>query len=469
MAPYVGQSVKRSEDARFLIGQGRFVDDVNDAGQAWAHVVRSPHAHARIDRIDTVAARSMTDVKGIYTYDDIADLGPLPCATQVATIAPMIVPPRPALAHGRVRFVGDPVAFVVAATAIAARDAAEQVVLDYTPLPCVVDAAAALKPGAPMLWDSGNQSFHFQRGDQAAVQAGFASATHIVEIEVVNNRVVIAPIETRAAIGRWTRGAFELFVSAASVHAIRDQLANDVFRCPRDKIRVVAPDVGGGFGIKNCVYPEWVMLLWSARALRRSVKWVEDRAEDFVSTAQGRDNVSRGRLALGADGTFLALDVSTIAGLGAYMSGGGPGSSTNAPATAMGGGYVIPAIFMDVRAAFTNTAPIDAYRGAGKPEANYLIERLIDKAAIQCDFDPISASSPQPDRVVSVPQSVGGGRGLRPLRRQCRRRADFGRPCRVPPASQRQRMPWPVARHRYRLLPGNRPRRTKRGRGNPFR
>lgn len=331
----------------------------------------------------------MPSVLGVYTYEDIADLGPLPCAAQVATVAPMIVPPRPALANGRVRHVGDPIAFVVAETASAARDAAEQVVADYTPMRCVVDAVAALAPDAPALWDTGNESYHFKRGDQAAVQAAFASARHMVEIEVVNNRLVIAPIETRAAIGRWMDGVYDLFVTAASVHAIRDQLAGSVFRCPRDQVRVSAPDVGGGFGIKNCLYPEWVMLLWSARRLGGPVKWVEDRAEDFVSTAQGRDNFSRARLALDADGRFLALDVNTIAGLGAYMSGGGPGSSTNAPATAMGGGYIIPAIFMDVRGAFTNTAPIDAYRGAGKPEANYLIERLIDRAARQCGFDPI--------------------------------------------------------------------------------
>ncbi|HEY0183708.1 MAG TPA: xanthine dehydrogenase family protein molybdopterin-binding subunit [Rhodopila sp.] len=387
---FIGQSTRRLEDQRFLTGRGVFVDDVNDAGQAWAHVVRSPHAHAVINRIDAIAARSMPGILGIYTYDDIADLGLLPCATTVATLAPMIVPPRPALASGRVRHVGDPVAFVVAETALAARDAAEQVVVDYTPLACVVDAAAALAPGAPSLWDGGNESYRFQRGDQAAVRAAFATAAHVVEIEVVNNRLVIAPIETRAAIGRWMDGVFDLFVSAASVHAIRDQLADDVFRCPRDRIRVSAPDVGGGFGIKNCLYPEWVMLLWCARKLGRPVKWVEDRAEDFVSTAQGRDNRSRARLALDAEGGFLALDVATIAGLGAYMSGGGPGSSTNAPAAAMGGGYVIPAIFMDVRAAFTNTAPIDAYRGAGKPEANYLIERLIDKAARQCGFDAVA-------------------------------------------------------------------------------
>jgi aerobic carbon-monoxide dehydrogenase large subunit len=386
---FIGQSTRRLEDQRFLTGRGVYVDDVNDAGQAWAFVVRSPHAHATIDRIDTAAARKSAGVAGIYTHADIDDLGMLPCVTQVATIAPMIVPPRPALAQTKVRFVGDPVAFIVAETAMAARDAAERIVIDFTPLPCVVDAAAALQPDAPSLWDTGNESFHFQRGDQQATQAAFAAADHVVEIEVVNNRLVIAPLETRAALGRWDNGIFELFVSAGSVHAIRDQLADDIFHMPRDSIRVSAPDVGGGFGIKNCLYPEWVLLLWAARRLNRSVKWVEDRSEDFVSAAQGRDNVSRARLALDAHGGFLALDVSTIAGLGAYMSGGGPGSSTNAPAAAMGGGYVIPSIFMDVRAAFTNTAPLDAYRGAGKPEANYLIERLIDKAARQCGFDPI--------------------------------------------------------------------------------
>jgi carbon-monoxide dehydrogenase large subunit len=388
MAPFIGQSTRRLEDARFLTGRATFVDDVNRAGQAWAHVVRSSHAHATIDQIDTAAAQAMPGVLGIYTYNDIADLGLLPCATQAATVAPMIVPPRPALANGKVRHVGDPIAFVVAETPTAARDAAEQITVDYTPLPCVVDAAAALAPGAPPIWDTGNESFRFQKGDQAAVQSAFATADHIVEIQVVNNRLVIAPIETRAAIGQWTESTFNLFVSAASVHAIRDQLAG-IFHCPKNQIRVSAPDVGGGFGIKNCLYPEWVMLLWCARKLRRPIKWIEDRAEDFVSTAQGRDNRSTARLALDAKGNFLALDVSTIAGLGAYMSGGGPGSSTNAPAAAMGGGYVIPAIHMDVRAAFTNTAPIDAYRGAGKPEANYLIERLIDKAASQHGFNAI--------------------------------------------------------------------------------
>ena len=215
-----------------------------------------------------------------------------------------------------------------------------------------------------------------------------ADAAHIVELDLINNRLIIAPTETRAAIGRYENETFHLFVTAASVHAIRDQLASSVFRLPPERVLVSAPDVGGGFGIKNALYPEWVLLLWAARALGRPVKWVEDRAEDFVSTAQGRDNRTKARLGLDADGRFLALDVSTIANLGAYMSGGGPGSSTNAPANAMGSGYVIPAIAMDVRAAFTNTVPIDAYRGAGKPEANYLLERLIDLAARRHGFDP---------------------------------------------------------------------------------
>jgi carbon-monoxide dehydrogenase large subunit len=379
---FIGQSSRRVEDERFLTGRGTFVDDVNWPRQMFAYVVRSPHAHAVIERIDGRGA-------SVFTYEDIADLGLMPCATAVATVGPMLVPPRPALANGRVRHVGDPVAFVVAETPAQARDAAERVVVEYRPLPPVVDAAAALAPGAPLLWDEvpGNLSFRFQKGDPDAVRAAMARAAHVVELDLINNRLIIAPTETRAAIGRFEHDTFHLFVSAASVHAIRDQLAR-VLRVPTDKVLVSAPDVGGGFGIKNALYPEWVMLLWAARQLGRPIKWVEDRAEDFVSTAQGRDNITTARLGLDMDGRFLALDVKTIANLGAYMSGGGPGSSTNAPANAMGSGYVIPSIAMDVRAAFTNTVPIDAYRGAGKPEANYLLERLIDLAARRHGFDP---------------------------------------------------------------------------------
>jgi carbon-monoxide dehydrogenase large subunit len=386
---FIGQSARRLEDDRFLTGRATFVEDVNLPGQAMAYVVRSPHAHATIAEIDMTAARSVPGVLGVFTFDDIADLGWLPCATRVATVAPMRVPPRPALARGRVRHVGDPVAFIVADTLAAARDAAELIAIDYQPLPAVVDAAAALQPEAPALWDEvpGNESFRFMKGDPGSVAAAFATAAYTVEAELINNRLVIAPTENRAGIGSYDGHTFHLLITAASVNAIRDQLADSVFRIPKDRIHVSAPDVGGGFGIKNCLYPEWVLLLWAAQNLGRPVKWVESRSEDFVSTAQGRDNITRARLALDRDGRFLALDVSTIANLGAYMSGGGPGSSTNAPAAAMGGGYDIPAIAMDVRAAFTNTVPIDAYRGAGKPEANYLIERLIDLAAARCGFD----------------------------------------------------------------------------------
>ncbi|MGE0417041.1 MAG: xanthine dehydrogenase family protein molybdopterin-binding subunit, partial [Acetobacteraceae bacterium] len=336
-------------------------------------------------------------------------LGHLPCATAVASVKPMLVPPRPALAHGRVRHVGDPVAFIVAETRDAARDAAELVQVEYDVLPAVVDAATALQPGAPLLWPEvpGNESFRFRKGDPAAVAAAFAGAAHVVEINLINNRLVIAPTETRAAIARFDAGTYHLFLTAAGVHGIRNQLADSVFRVPHERMHVVAPDVGGGFGIKNCVYPEWVLMLVAAERLGRPVKWVEERVEDFVSTAQGRDNITHARLALDADGRFLALDVHTIANLGAYMSGGGPGSSTNAPSAAMGGGYVIPSIAMDVRAAFTNTIPIDAYRGAGKPEANYLIERLIDLAARRCGFDPIDLRRRNSIAAFPYPKALG--------------------------------------------------------------
>ncbi len=391
---YRGRSLLRFEDQRFLVGRGRYVEDCNRAGQLHAYVVRSPHSHAKILGIDTAAAAAMPGVLGVFTEANLAadGLGPLPCNAVVKTVAPIIVPPRHALARGRVRHVGDPVAFVVAESRDAARDAAEQVMVDYEPLPAVVDADAAMREGAPQVWETapGNVSYRFQKGDQAAVAAAFAAAAHTVEIELVNNRVVIAPVETRAAIGSHdaATGRFDLLLTGQGVHGIRDHLADSVFRVPRDRIRLVAPDVGGGFGPKNFLYPEYVMLLWAARRLGRPVKWVGERAEDFLSTTQGRDNITRARLAFDAAGKTLALDVATIANLGAYVSAAAPGCSTNAPSAAMGGLYAIPAIFMDVHGVLTNTVPIDAYRGAGKPEANYIIERLMDLAARQLGRDP---------------------------------------------------------------------------------
>ena len=391
-----GRSVRRLEDFRFLTGRGQYVDDFALPGQAHAHVLRSPHAHAAIERIDVAAASGGSGVLGVFTESDLrADgIGPLPCIAQVSTVDPMIVPPRYALARGRVRHVGDPVALVVAQNRDLARDAAERVAVEYRPLDAVVDAAAALLPGAPAIWDEapGNLSYRFQRGNEAATREAFAAAAHVVEIELVNNRLVPAPIEPRAAIGNYdaAAGLLDLLLTGQGVHSIRNQLAEAVFRLPLERIQLTAPDVGGGFGMKNFLYPEWVLVLWAARRLGRPVKWVAERSEEFVSGTQGRDNHTKARLALDEDGRFLALDVFTVADLGAYLSSNGPGSSTNSPATAMGGVYAIPAVFMDVRGAFTNTVPIDAYRGAGKPEANYLIERLVDIAARRIGTDPVS-------------------------------------------------------------------------------
>jgi carbon-monoxide dehydrogenase large subunit len=391
----IGRSLRRLEDSRFLTGQGCFVDDTALPGQLHGVVLRSPHGHAVIDGIDTAVARAMPGVRGVFTATDLdADgIGPLPCIAQVATVAPMIVPPRRALARDRVRHAGDPVAFVVAETGDQARDAAERIEVAYRPLPAVVDATAALAAGAPLLWEEapGNLSYRFERGDKAAVEEAFAKAALVVEIELANNRLVVAPIEPRAAIGRYDAAAdrLELLLTGQGVHSLRRQLAEAVFHIPPDRIAVRAPDVGGGFGVKNFLYPEWVLVLWAARRLGRPVRWIAERGEEFVGCAQGRDNHTRGRLALNQDGRFLALDVDTVANLGAYLSTNGPGSSTNSPASAMGGVYAIPAVFMAVRGVFTNTVPIDAYRGAGKPEANYLIERLVDRAARRLSLDPI--------------------------------------------------------------------------------
>jgi carbon-monoxide dehydrogenase large subunit len=393
-AMHRGLSRRRVEDDRFLRGLGRFVADIDAPGALHAVVLRSPHAHARIVAIDTAAARGMPGLRDILTAADLRGEGlhPLPCVARVATLGPMVVPPRPALAEDRVRHVGDPVALVVAETLAQARDAAEAILVDYAPLPAVTDGAAALAADAPQVWPQapGNLAFRFRKGDAAAVAAAFARAEAVVALDLVNNRVTAAPIEPRAALARWDAAtqSFQLEVTGQGVHAMRDQLAT-VFGIPPDRIRVVAPDVGGGFGAKNFIFPDYVLAMLAARRLGRPVRWVSDRTEDFLSTVQGRDNRTRASLALDAQGRFLALQVETVANMGAYMSASGPGSSTNAPGTAMGGLYDIPAVVMEVRGAFTNTVPIDAYRGAGKPEANYIIERLADLAARRLGIDPI--------------------------------------------------------------------------------
>ncbi|MFO1159734.1 MAG: xanthine dehydrogenase family protein molybdopterin-binding subunit [Reyranellaceae bacterium] len=387
----IGRSVRRLEDVRFLVGQGRYVDDIARSDELHAHVLRSPHAHATLSRIDTARAAALAGVRAIFTAADLAadGIGTLPC---MAAVKPLIVPPRTALATDRVRHVGDPVAFVVADGADLAREAAELIEVDYQPLPAVVGARQALASGAPTIWQQapGNLSFHVERGDAVAVGRAMAEAAHVVELDVVNNRVVVAPIEPRTGIARYdaARDVMELQLAGQGLHGIRRQLAEFVFKVPLERIHLTAPDVGGGFGMKNFVYPEWVLLLWAARKLGRPVRWIADRAEEFVAGTQGRDIDARAKLALDATGRILALDVAMIANMGAYLSGNGPGASVIAASTAQGGVYDVPVIHVDVRGAFTNTVPVDAYRGAGKPEANYIIERAIEQAARVLGRDP---------------------------------------------------------------------------------
>ena len=389
------RSLRRLEDDRFLRGAGRYVDDVPAAGHLYALVLRSPHGHAAISGIHAAGAAALPGVHGVFTAADLLadNIRPIPCATVLPPEAGLVVPPRHALAVDRVRHVGEPIALVVADTAAAARDALERVVVDYDDLPAVTALGEALMEGAPQVWPEapGNLAFHYERGDRAAVLAAFKTATHTVNLDLVNNRVVAASLETRTALAEHdpATGRMRLLLSGQDVHGIRRDLAH-CFGVAPGMIQVLCHDVGGGFGMKNVLYPEHVALLWAARRLDRPVCWIADRTEDFLSGVHGRDNLTRARLALDAGGRFLALHVETTGNLGAYLSALGPGAHTVAPATAMGGLYAIPAVLMDVRGAFTNTVPVDAYRGAGKPEANYIIERLVDAAAHRLGRDRVA-------------------------------------------------------------------------------
>src|SRR5882757_7434560 len=312
--PLLGRSINRLEDARFVQGRGRYIADLATPNALHGVVVRSPHAHARIRVLQVDAARRMPGVVAVLTGSDLASdhIGPLPCAvTHISMTTPLVVPPCHALARAVVRYVGEPVAFVVAESAESARDAAEAVVVDYEPLQPVISMADAVLPGAPSIWPEArnNIAFQFNRGEIGPVEAAIRGAAHVVECELVNNRVVAAPLETRGALGAFdaSNGRLHLIASAAGAHAIRDLLADSAFRIPREQLRVSIPDVGGGFGMKNVLYPEYVLVLWAARRLGRQVRWIGDRSEDFLASAHGRDSVVRARLALDRDGRFLAL------------------------------------------------------------------------------------------------------------------------------------------------------------------
>ena len=395
----IGQPVTRKEDRRFLTGKGQYTDDIIFPDQAYAFVLRSTHAHAGLRSVDTAAAISAPGVLCVLTGEDAEreGMGAMTCRylSYVAAKnrgAKDFNPPHPVLAAGNVRHVGDGVALVVAATPEQARDAAERIMVDYEPLPAVTHTATASHDGMPLVWEDipNNLCFDWANGDEAATDAAFAKAPHVAAVELVNNRVVGNPMEPRAAIGLYDAAseAYTLYTSTQGSHAVRNILAEQILHVPDEKVRVVTPDVGGGFGIKLFAYVEYALVMWAARETGRPVKWTSDRSQAFVTDTQGRDHVTRAELALDAEGKFLALRATTIANMGAYLSSAGPVIPTYASRGIQLGVYDIPAAFVSVKGVVTNTVPVDAYRGAGRPEAVYLIERLVDKAARVLGINP---------------------------------------------------------------------------------
>ncbi len=386
---YIGQSVRRKEDARFLTGTGQYTDDVTMPHQTHAFFLRSPHAHARIRGIDTAKAKKAPGVVAIYTGADLEGVNGLPCGWLITSVdgTPMKEPPHHVLAKGKVRHVGDQVALVIAETLDQAKDAAELISVDYDVLPAVVNVVDALKPDAPQIHDEapGNKCYTWAIGDKAAVDAAFGKAAHVTKLDIVNNRLIPNAIEPRAAVASYQRAedAYTLYVTSQNPHVERLLMTAFVLGLPEHKVRVIAPDVGGGFGSKIYLYAEETAMVWAAKRVGRPIKWVAERSESFLSDAHGRDHVTRAELALDKDGKFLALRVHTIAAMGAYLSTFASCIPTILYATLLAGQYTTPAIFCEVTAAFTNTAPVDAYRGAGRPEATYVVERIVHQAAVE--------------------------------------------------------------------------------------
>lgn len=397
VAPFegIGASVRRKEDFRFLQGRGAYTDDFNRQGQLQAWILRSPHAHAALKSVDTSAAAKMPGVVAVFTGADMAkdNIGGLPCGWQIHNKdgSPMAEPPHPVLAQGKVRHVGDPIAVAIAATREQARDAAEAIVVDYDLLPAAATMDAALKPGAAAIHDgvANNLCYDWHIGDKAVLDAAFAKAAKVVSLDIVNNRLIPNAMEPRAALGEYdpTTGDYTLHTTSQNPHVIRLLMGANVLHIPEAKLRVVAPDVGGGFGSKIYHYAEEAIVTWSAGKLGKPVKWTADRSESFLSDAHGRDHVSNAQLALDADGKILGLKVHTYANMGAYLSTFAPCVPTYLYATLLAGTYTTPVIYCEVKAVFTNTVPVDAYRGAGRPEATFLLERLMDVAAAETGID----------------------------------------------------------------------------------
>ena len=393
----IGASTKRREDLRFLTGKGRYTDDIDIRGQAYAHFIRSDVAHGRIVSIDTAAAAAMPGVLRIFTAADFAGVGGVPCGWQVTDRhgKPMLEPKHPVLAEGKVRHVGDPIAVVVAETRDQARDAAEAVAIEIEELPAVIDMKAALQPGSPLVHDELGSNLCYDWGfveeNRAAVDEAFARAAHVTTLDLVNNRLVANPMEPRVAVGDYEahNDQHTLYTTSQNPHVIRLLMGAFVLGIPEHKLRVVAPDVGGGFGSKIYHYAEEAFVTFAAKQLRRPVKWTSSRSEAFMSDAHGRDHVTRIELALDADNNFTALRCLTHANMGAYLSTFAPAIPTWLHGTLLAGNYRTPLIYTNVKAVFTNTVPVDAYRGAGRPEATFQLERVIDKAARELGVDPV--------------------------------------------------------------------------------
>lgn len=394
----IGASPKRREDVRFLTGEGNYTDDINLNGQAYVHFLRSDVAHGKINGIDTSAAAAMPGVVKIFTGADFEGIGGLPCGWQITDKhgEPMQEPAHPVLAQGKVRHVGDPIAAVVAESVEQARDAAEAIEVDIEELPAVVDMKAALSEGATKVHDDLTSNLCYDWGFveevKPDVDAAFETAAHVTTLELVNQRMVANPMEPRVAIGDYSRGTDEhtLYTTSQNPHVIRLLMGAFVLGIPEHKLRVVAPDVGGGFGTKIFHYAEEAFCTFAAKACNRPVKWTSSRSEAFMSDAHGRDHVTKIELALDADNNFIALRTDTLANMGAYLSTFAPSVPTWLHGTLMAGNYKTPLIHVNVRAVFTNTVPVDAYRGAGRPEATFQLERVVDKAARELGVDPIA-------------------------------------------------------------------------------
>ena len=392
----MGQSVHRLEDPHLLQGLGRYSDDVNLPRQVYAVVVRSVHAHARLRGIDASAALKAPGALAVLTGDDFAadGLGNLPTDSNRKRRdgSPAFTTPRPALIRGRVRHVGDPLALVVAETPEQAVDAAALVAVDYEPLPAVAEAVEAKRLGAPAVWDEApdNVAFVWEVGSRDAVARAFEGAAHVTRLDFVVSRVAAAPLEPRGGVGEFDRrsGRYTLYTGIQAPHGLRTLLAEQVFRVPQSAVRVVTGEVGGSFGMRSGIYPEMVLVLWAAKRLGRPVKWTSDRREGFVTDEHGRDNVTSVELALDAGGKFLALRVDLMVNIGAYLTPRSAGPATN-NVGGVAGVYTTPAIHLTSTGVYSNTTPTGPYRGAGRPEATYAIERVIDVAARELGIDPI--------------------------------------------------------------------------------